>query len=391
MQHPIVRKDKKAPEVSKSTTYVFKVCPHKNEIKNYCHKCKVFGCDECTMDHLDHIEAVDTWENYIKEYLMKCKTNQTRARLLLKKTTTHSTLNEVITQKINEKFVVLHAKLEDYKQQLIAEIWKSVSEERTETEFMDDNEFKKIFQQLEDMIQDTKAFRKSGDLTAQVKSLQKSKLKDVEKQIDLYQKVKENVEKQNRKETENFRLIDDFTYPNIRELIRYSLTGHSKDVTEEFCFPEHPGNSRAWKKIHEIWYSMSCNHPLPKYFKASFKIRNFTRHTFGFFGISKSNFKTHGGGSLAWMEGQWACTENGYITHFNKGNKEELGNGCLNDNGDIITLVLQKDGHLTFWYNGEKQEHGFQLGEDAQGPFYLAASLFYKDSEIEIVEVLELV
>ena len=62
----------------------FKACGHLEEVKRYCNDCKIFICDECSMEHMEHIESCVPWTNIIKEYLIESQKYEDIAQLLMK-------------------------------------------------------------------------------------------------------------------------------------------------------------------------------------------------------------------------------------------------------------------------------------------------------------------
>ena len=370
----------------------YNACPHIQNVENYCLECKIFFCDDCTMDHMPHLNKVEIWNNIAKDYIKNCQNCQNKSRLILKTNISFDSLKAEILGKIDQVFDQLFIKLKHFKTQFTDEYlgkMNSIGEFKNE-EVKDQGEFKSSLEKLNIFITELKRQIESGEKEVLIKSLQTSLeanvLEDIEKQIDIHQKIKVT-NNEYAKELKEFQITENFTYT---ELMKYLSIQHpigQKMVNVQEFNLTFPNGSKIWKKIESCAEQICCPQILPPTFKIRIRINNYPPGQSFAVGICKENFVTynHNRNDNTWLSNQWLY--NGYTGNLNsQTNTDITGNANFMRTGAIVSLIYDANKILAFEVDGVRQTKVFQ---DIQGPFYFWASVYYVNSELEIIDVKE--
>ena len=375
----------------------FKGCEHEEEIINFCHRCHLFLCEDCSQDHLDHLEEINAWDDAIKAYLVKCKNYRQKAHVLLKKDAGHDTTSLELELKVDAAFQIITDKLEKYKFQLKEEIMHSLGGIGVESDAKHevDPELVELSRGLDRVVEDIEGTKDQQKL---MRSVSKSFMQEVEthfEHVRVHEKESLHV---NLQDTLNFILKDRLDYEKFKDILFLDPPFVYEDITHNYNFPAQgeEKEGRTWTKGNsKSWVSLSCNCPLPTYFRVKFRVTKFTKHTFGHFGVTANCFQLHYGSPVGWDALQFAFDDNGYIFTNIEGGKGGMrgksGNGIIEKDGDIITLIYDKGGALLLDINGVRQTRNIDIQSAVGSPhaikLFLAASLFYPHSQIQLIEV----
>ena len=366
----------------------YKVCPHIQNVENYCLECKIFFCDECTMDHMPHLNKVEIWNNIAKDYIKKCQNCQNKSRLILKTNISFDSLKVEILGKIDQVFDQLIIKLNQFKTQFKDEYlgkMNGIGEFKIE-EVKDQGEFKSSLEKLNTLITELKSQIKSGEKKILIGSLQDNVLEDIEKHIDIHQKtiVTNN---EYAKELKGFQITENFTYTELMKYLNIQHPIGQKMVNVQDLNLTFPNGSKIWKKIESCAEQICCPQMLPPTFKIRIRINNYPPDQHFAVGICKVNFVTykHEWNTRPWLSNQWLY--NGYTGDLcSQANTDIKGNAKFGRTGAIVSLIYDTNKILVFEVDGVGQSLVFQ---DIQGPFYFWASIYHANSELEILDIKE--
>ena len=249
-------------------------------------------------------------------------------------------------------------------------------------EGQDSEEFRRSLEDLGILIKEMKKYKKSGEKEILIKNLQKNIVRDVEKQIKVFKEMKMS-SNEYAKALKKFEISEELSYQEFEKYLNIKLPNYRKNATENFAFPD---GSRILKKTGtDQWKAISCSQLLPHHFTIKIRINNYTRDTFSYLGLCKDNFQTAQSKSSPWLDNQLAYKSTGNVYFYNK--PTISGNKGYDGNGNILSISYDKNKRVMFEVNGEKQPISV---DNLEGPFYFWASLYYTNSEIEIIEVTEL-
>ena len=367
-----------------------KVCAHIQEVERYCKVCKIFCCDECTREHMNHIDKLVIWSTVIKKYLMKSQNYQSIGQLLLKSQISFDTLKVVINSKIDEVFFQLIEKINKFKILFKEEIWKKLLPigESHPYSGRDSEKLSESIEELDKLISEMKISKKSSDKEALINNLQKNSLKEIEKQIQIHQEM--SISQQNYANiVKEFEIMEDMTFGEFKKYIKINSplvnAEYEPPLLLDYVFPH---GSRVWKEGNNKWRALCCPKLLPSAFRMTIRMNNITHpNDVGIsLGICRENFQTHSGSCTPWKADQWVYYSNsGELRQYQKPGIS--GNKKFNTNGDLVSIVHNKNKTLYFELNGERQP---KLFLNLQGPFYFWAVNYYIGTNIEIIEVTEL-
>ena len=374
----------------------FNTCEHTTLLTNLCTECDIFVCEECSMDHIVHLEKLNAWDSVIKEYLLECKNYQSRLHLLIKNNMSVQNIKNIVSSKVDEKYRKLIERLNKYKAQIFDELWEEYSKTDLVVQAaslgLNESLLKKLLEKLNNIMDEIKLHEETEDKESTLLALKKGVLRYVRKKFEEFEisntpgGLGRTIKKHSMTTGTNIdiQLQDFMDYDKFKGIWFYNSTQLIGEVTESYTFPD---GSRKWRKNNKIraWVSQSCETALPHYFLARFRINKFTHHCFGVFGVAKRHFVHEGGNYITWEGDQWGCSENGFFYSYGRDKRVvEENDSVVGNNGDMITLVYDQSRTLYFEYNGIRQNLDFPR---LDGPFYLCASLLSDGSEIEIMEV----
>ena len=398
-----------------STKEEFKHCEHLEEVSSYCHECKIFCCEDCSLSHLEHLENLDAWDSLIKEYLIGCKNSHSRLKIILKMLGAGGTSRGEILTKIDACFKDLHRRIDEHKVQVKKDIFAKLPKE-----FMEDSrgnldqskfnpsEIKRMIQDLDVLMKEMDFYNERNQKKEMIDLLKKDILKEVEESFKFDMDLKTLGSAKPIQFPFWIRhMLDDYEkfLPNIESCpdIQRGKKSLSKDVTEDyFWFENKERKQRIWQKaVAQSGKSYSYCSPtlLPKEFKLTLKVNNFIQSPFGVFGVSKVNFGLTRGW-LPWTDDQYTfCTEGHGHGYPSKRGGELKGNVCelIGDThicsvmngiqtGDIFILTLKN--HILSMMHNAKQL--LQVFHHVHPPLYFCASLYFDNSQIEILQVLDI-
>ena len=385
-------------------TSEFECCEHIDEAECYCNNCKIFTCDDCAFEHIEHLDAIDSYPNFVKKYLRKADNIQSRAKLLLRRVNNRAkdkdsegsgSQKEHIFKLIDNAFVELVQEIEMHKDNMREEIWKEISKAQgTNTGKTEQEETEEFINTSKDFELSVIEIRKweNEERSPIIKSMQQNIINKIELQIKKQASKKTGMggDKFLQNEIAELKITPKVSYSDVTKLFKLSVPFLPEDKTQDYYFPN---GSRIWRKGgnkgEETWDSLCCPVQLPLYFRAKFRIKKFIKSTFCLLGVAQKNFQLNKGHFLGWSEGQWGCSEEGFVCS-NEGGKRiwKHGNVKCGKDRDVISVVYEKFGGLTFEVNGQKQPIGFPL--TLKPPLYLCVSLFFRDSIIELIELTKL-
>ena len=416
-------------------------CEHLNEITNYCEECRIFMCEECSMEHIEHIQNVNSWDNEINEYLLKCKDTKSRAKILQQSSASYDEYKGEIFSSIDCCFQSLFTKLNTFREQLKSNIWTQFSGTRSSTTVTD---IKKVIGELEEMISKISLSLDKQEKSPIFEILQSNKLPGLQAQIrDL--KVETNTvserENQIKQYIQEFKVSERFNYSHLftfmdlepkdlfwtlcpwgitsrgvqtdmyrsseNRLYMENSPKHMSDNMQymgqrefqrrpEECLKENniapdmecifPNGRQSWERnegISSIGHkSMCATTPLPPYFRLTITKGKGSQVLFG---VTQTQFKTKQS-YIGFQEGEWVCSSDGTLSWVEEegGRTLKTGNPPWTDQYAVISYT--RDGNLAFYYNNSPQPVHFYIGIGKI--LYFCASLCAQSSSIQIVNVL---
>ena len=369
----------------------FENCGHTSELVNYCHQCSVSICDDCTTEHLEHLEAIDAWDSLVKEYIRRCENDHSRIRIFLKGSAASKRDNSGVKLMMESAFKETQEKIEKFKIALVKEVLDAANKtsgkagaNKPALEKEKELELKNLLQQLTGVIKELKDFDEVDNKDGMLKTLEKNVLQEVD------QKLKGiHVPTPKGKDTDplsEFSIKSQLDLPLFHSLFQIHAP-FMTEITDQFSFSD---GGRKFKKLGTPeWMSKCAGEPLPSMFRIRVRINKFTEQCFGYFGVCRKKFGDTQGEPIPLEENQWACTTNGFIYQNREGRtKYMLGNDSCSKDRDTLSIILDKEKTLRFEVNGKKQPMNFE--QMPLGDYYFCSSLYFEGSEIEIIEVTNL-
>ena len=352
-------------------TRVYTSCEHVADVSNYCEACNIFVCDDCSKDHLEHIESVCAWDSEVKEYLQLWKNCQSRCRVLIKTKVNEEQLRIDTFKKIDTAFDAAVKKLEEARQKTKDDVWAKRTHEKLKDE-------PAPLMKLDDVINGhagvIEKFLDKEDKEGLLKQLSaKSELPAVELTLDGFKKEK-TAALLHAKEIKDFKCDETFDYDKIMNNISYGapfIPGMADNVF--FASNCHSTKCETCPK------TVCSNYPLPAYFKVTIKK---PKGVAAMVGLSKKYFEGRSE-EIGKLEGEFAIGPDGAIV---KGGSGTPGNPATKDE-EIISIYYEKTKKLAFEYAGKKQAKQF---EKIDGPWFLAVTLPDKSDCMSIVDIKKL-
>ena len=356
----------------------FNVCEHEKDIQNYCLQCELFICDECCTDeHLEHIEAVETWDAVIQHYHQTCRNCTSRTRVLIKTTVSEEQLKKELFTKIEDKFQEIHQKIEEYKGIFKQEMWSLVKSERL---FNNTPELTAMLEKLQVIEDDIQRKIEGEDKEGLLDIMREGALDPILTQLDS-NKERKTVSLQYSKLIREFSLHHDkIDYDFCRQGISAFTPYYEENRTRKYFFPN---GARIWRKVNEEgeegFKSMCCPTPLPKHWRISLRK---SKGEIAYIGFSGKDFLIKND-KLGVKKGEWAIGPEGETY---QGGLRDEGEDPILDVEDI-TIIYDQNHQLHLNYGGKTYQHYVQ---GLQGQAYLCAALYEHNSFIEITQVTKL-
>ena len=208
----------------------FQHCEHIAGIKNYCNQCTIFLCDDCGMDHLEHLELMDAWDAFVKEYLIKCTNYDHRLKMMLKM----QDQDDIKTQlflKIDTTFDNIIDKINEYralvKRYVLEHLPKEYMEFIIQGEKIDSKELKELLRKLSVHVSDIHFKEGKDDKEGVIHLLRANFLKEVDATIAKYPEIRSAKTPTNIKKFQ-FSCTERFTYDLFLPFI---------DIKPEYLMP----------------------------------------------------------------------------------------------------------------------------------------------------------
>ena len=193
------------------------------------------------------------------------------------------------------------------------------------------------------------------------------------------------------KKSKPFKAKDEPIIVNIPNVIQKSEdTSTVNDVPYNFDTSKlvWSNGSKSFKREKNGWLSLISNESLPPYFTVTLKIVNLPGHeksSNGGIGVT-SNKMISSNICIGIQKKEYGIMTQikGRCYSYNGDNEVIEEYGKEYKNGDIVVIEYRKDKNLYFNINGLSQGPAFKK---IMGPFYLMGSLFFKGSQIDIIEI----
>ena len=352
---------------SKSTRR-YQACEHVSEVSNYCEACNIFVCDDCSKEHLEHIESVCAWDSEVKEFLQLWKNCQSRCRVLLKTKVDEEKLRKELFAKIDAKFDNMQKTLEGLKPKMMSGVWGNV-----DPKTLSGGPPAPLDKHLDDINKvelEIEAAMKKKDPSAVLALLQQNKgFGDIQKGVEGYTSTKQNMLTL-ASDINAFKIKDNANHERIEGMVSYGAP-FLKGPSENYFFP-----TKLWTR--GTGPATMCDPiPLPAFFKITIKK---TKGLPGIFGVARTSFKERAVDLGSKIDGEFAIESDGSIV--TEGKKVKGNAPILNE--DTLVIIHDHKFTLSFTYGGKQQPKDFVK---AEGPFFLAATLPTKEAMIQILKI----
>ena len=213
----------------------YQACEHTQKIENYCKKCNIFLCEQCSMDHMDHIEDIGDWKSVIRSYLNVCLDFQKRGQLILKSIPSIDTIRAEIIAKVDSAFEQIVHKVRAYQERVKEEILEKF-DKGEEGEEESSSSLRKLTEEMASFADKLIIRSIDGESARIIKAIQDTPLQSIENKIQLYREHKYS-QLEKFKGLRQFALDNTFSYAGFMKNLRFQGGGYLfMDASSSFTF-----------------------------------------------------------------------------------------------------------------------------------------------------------
>ena len=381
---------------------IYQTCNHLSspqnprEVESYCRKCELFICEECSLNHVDHIDSIEDWRSISREYINKCVSYQKRTQILLRSTQNVDQIRAQVMDKVDKAMQRLLAKIKTFKKQLKETIWATLigqAYRMDASKIGNSPNLEKIGDNLKAIEEDFLSLERKGDKNAMIKYMQNNLLNDLEQKIGYFKEEKSH-EMKVSESIKQFKIEDAYSYSKFKDSFNiefpkmpisgqatlYSLEFEELDNSQNYGLLYHLSNrGRVAKKTQKdsIITILSGNPTIQEgRYEVEMRVDKYINDMFHI-GMGPDSERKHN--ALNGKHG-FAMSEAGLLQGGSLVTNSKL------KTGDLVRIEVDakpNTGSIQFYKNGDKE--GTSMDFDPRMEYYFGIAMRRLNSQITIL------